>query len=84
MVRITPTKQRNVKHFTSPATTVELFIQFHAVLLCQTELLIGLDKGLDLERLMLRDGLLICGHSWPLFILMGLAELWMRRATMCK
>lgn len=68
MVRITrrpTTEQRNVKHSTSHTTTIKLFIQFHAVLLCQTELLIGLDKGLDLERLMLHDGLLICGHSWP-------------------
>lgn len=68
MLRITQrptTEQRNVKHSRSHTATIELFIQFHAVLLCQTELLIGLDKGLDLERLMLRDGLLICGHSWP-------------------
>lgn len=58
-------EQWNVKHSRSHTATIEPFIRLHAVLLCQTELLIGLDKGLDLERLMLRDGLLICGHSWP-------------------
>lgn len=49
----------------SRAATAELFVRFHEVFLRQTERLIGLDKGLDLERLMLRDGPLICGHSWP-------------------
>lgn len=59
------TEQKNVKHSATHTATIELFIQLHAVLPRQTKLLIGLDKGLDLERLMLRDGLLICGRSWP-------------------